>query len=107
MFALNRNRTRRVLRNAPVIQAVLAACVSNSIGCGPPPIKLDDVNRIRVCRTDYLEVREMFGKPSRVGRTGRLVLWTYEQPMGAGWLLVAFRNDIVVDYAYNAPGIIE
>jgi hypothetical protein len=76
------------------------------IGCGPI-VKPDDVNRIRVCTTGYLEAKEIFGTPTEVGRRGKLVLWTYARPFREGWLLLAFRNDIIVDYAYNAPAAIE
>jgi hypothetical protein len=78
------------------------------VGCRPPPpITMSEVNRIGVCTTDYRQVQQMFGAPQRVGRTGSLVLWTYENPAGKGALLVAFSNDIVVDYAFNAPGLVE
>jgi hypothetical protein len=76
------------------------------VGC-QPPITIAEVNRIKVCTTNHRDVKQMFGTPSRVGRTGQLVLWTYNNDTGEGPLLVAFANDIVVDYVYNAPGLIE
>ena len=81
----------------------LAGCIAWAvIGCGPI-VKPDDVSRIRVCETGYLEVKEIFGAPKLVGRRGKLVVWTYAGPFREGWLLIAFRNDVVVDYNHNAP----
>src|SRR5688500_9126099 len=51
MLEPNRIRPRPVLGHARSVQAALAGCASIAIGCGPPSIQLNDVNRIRVCKT--------------------------------------------------------
>lgn len=94
-------RTLRALGTVGCL-SLLHACVVVPQGRGPA-ITAAEVQQIVVCKTTYLEIQDRFGAPDTVGQTPGLVTWKY-----ARGLIVAFnRADIVVDYAHNAPGIVE
>lgn len=82
---------------------MLYACVVVGSHKRGPAITAADVQQIEVCKTTYQEIQDKFGAPDSIGQTPGLVTWKY-----ARGLIVAFnRADIVVDYAHNAPGIVE
>ncbi len=86
----------RLVRLFPIL-----AMATLMAGC-PRPITVKNVNEvIHVCHTDVKTVRDAFGMPLSVGMMNGVVTNLYSG------MIVAYKNDIVVDVVVNPPGIVE
>jgi hypothetical protein len=83
----------------------ILVCAAALLSCREP-ITPNEVKQIKVCETNYAQVKEMFGTPEEVGLKTGLTTWTYGKLDRL--LVVAFnKHDVVVDFAYNTPDHIE